>query len=133
MPHRDASGRIDQACGLVVAGKLALRQIASWVEPFGVRENEFRLLWLLFQQEQGQQQAPQRGQVVLTERLAVSAAQVSGLVERLRERGFVAPVSNPSDRRRQFWRLTPAGKALVSRVISNVAALEIPPLAEVAA
>jgi DNA-binding MarR family transcriptional regulator len=133
MPPEDASGRIDQACGLVVAGKLALREIASWVEPFGVGENEFRLLWLLFQQEQGQQQAPQRGQVILTERLAVSAAQVSGLVERLRERGFVAPVSNPSDRRRQFWRLTPAGEALVSRVIKNVAASEIPPLAEDAA
>jgi DNA-binding MarR family transcriptional regulator len=125
----DAPGRVDRACRLAVAGKLALREIAAWVEGIGVSETEFRLLWLLFQQEHGEaSKSSVLDQAELAERLAVSAAQVSGVIERLRQRELVDRVPDVSDRRRQLWRLATAGGAFVSTVVAHVAS-EIPPLA----
>jgi DNA-binding MarR family transcriptional regulator len=118
----DASGRVDRACRLAVAGKLALREIAAWVEDAGVSETEFRLLWLLFQQEHGEaSKSTALDQADLAERLAVSAAQVSGVIERLRQRELVDRVPDVSDRRRQLWRLASTGETLVQTVIVNVA------------
>lgn len=117
----DASERIDAACRLAVAGKLAMRDIAGWVQGLGVSETEFRLLWLLLEHERGQQRgAGALDQAELAERLAVSAAQVSGVVERLRERELVDRVLDGGDRRRQMWRLAPAGAATVSAVVASV-------------
>jgi len=49
----------------------------------------------------------------LAKALAVSPAQVSGLVERLRRSGLLQSRRSENDRRRQYWRLTPRGtKAL---------------------
>jgi len=125
----DAPGRVDRACRQAVAGKLALRAIAVWVEAVGVSETEFRLLWLLFQQDRGDaSKSTALDQAELAERLAVSAAQVSGVIERLRQRELVDRVPDVSDRRRQLWRLAAAGKAMVLTVVAQVAS-GIPPLA----
>jgi DNA-binding MarR family transcriptional regulator len=125
----DAPGRVDRACRLAVAGKLALREIAAWVEGIGVSETEFRLLWLLFQQEHGEaSKSTALDQADLAERLAVSAAQISGVIERLRQRELIIRVSDGGDRRRQLWRLELTGEALVHTVVAHVAS-EIPPLA----
>jgi len=121
----DASGRIDAACQLVVAGKLALRDITAWVHQFGVSDSEFRLLWLLFQLE-GPTATCEIDQAELAEQLAVSAAQVSGVVERLMQRDLVVRVLDGADRRRQLWRLAGAGAQLVRDVIASVAAFEAP-------
>ena len=125
----DAPGRVDRACRQAVAGKLAMREIAAWAEEIGVSETEFRLLWLLFQQAHGEASKPTAlDQAALAERLAVSAAQVSGVIERLRQLKFVDRVPEVRDRRRQLWRLATAGEALVLTLVAHVAA-EIPPLA----
>lgn len=119
----DASERIDAAFRLVVAGKLALRDITAWVHQFGVSEPEFRLLWLLFRLE-GPTASCAVDQAELAEQLAVSAAQVSGVVERLMQRELVDRVLDGADRRRQLWRLAGAGEGLVRDVIASVAAFE---------
>jgi DNA-binding MarR family transcriptional regulator len=99
-----------------------LREIAVWVEGIGVGETEFRLLWLLFQQEHGKaSKSTALDQADLAEHLAVSAAQVSGVIERLRQRELVDRVPVVSDRRRQQWRLASSGENLVRTVIANVA------------
>jgi DNA-binding MarR family transcriptional regulator len=122
------SGRVDRVCRRAVAGKLALREIAVWVEGMGVSETEFRLLWLLFQQEHGEaSKSTALDQADLAERLAVSAAQVSGVIERLRQRELVDRVPDVSDRRRQLWRLASTGETLVQTVIANVANSRIAP------
>jgi DNA-binding MarR family transcriptional regulator len=125
----DAPRRVERACRLAVAGKLALREIAAWVEGIGVSETEFRLLWQLFQQKHGEEsKTTDLDQADLAERLAVSAAQISGVIKRLRQRELVDRVPDVSDRRRQLWRLAQTGEILVLTVVANVAS-EIPPLA----
>ncbi len=52
----------------------------------------------------------------LSEQLMVSAGNITGLIERLRKDGLVDRVADPQDRRTQWVKLTPAGKALFARL-----------------
>jgi len=51
----------------------------------------------------------------LVARLRVTLPTVSGVVDRLVERGLIARRTNPSDRRRVFVGITPAGVGLLDR------------------
>ena len=44
-------------------------------------------------------------------------ATIQGVVKRLLERALIQARPDPSDRRRSLWRLSPAGKRLIRRVI----------------
>jgi DNA-binding MarR family transcriptional regulator len=136
---------IDATCRLAIAGKLALRDIAAWIRGRQINETEFRLLWLLFQHER-RNPSPRTSldQGELATGLALSPAQISGLVERLQAAALISHVPHGFDRRRQLWRLAPAGEALVLDVVASVQVrdsaltLETPPfkgggLAEAAA
>ena len=131
--RRNARSRIADACRRAVSGKLAVRDLAQWVDGFGVSETEFRLLWLLFTEADGAP-APSRttplefDQAELAARLAVSAAQVSASVERLHRAAQLERVSQDADRRRQLWRLSPSGRSLVLKVVAAVDAL--PPVGD---
>jgi DNA-binding MarR family transcriptional regulator len=50
----------------------------------------------------------------LVERLGCSPAHVSGVVERLRQRGWMTADRPVGDRRRQCWRVTPAGSSALA-------------------
>lgn len=120
-PRPGSSGRIDAACQLCVAGKLALRDVAAWAQPFGLSETEFRLLWLLSQVGRCVERAATAlDQGDLAERLAVSTGQISAVVERLQKRELVDRVLDGGDRRRQLWRLAPAGEAVMLAVVASV-------------
>lgn len=116
----DVVSRIDDACRQAVAGKLAVRQLARWAEGFGLGETDFRLLWTLFADGDCGAAAPDQAE--LAARLAVSAAQVSGGVERLRVRQLIEPGASPGDRRRQVWRLAGPGRLLVAEIIAAIEA-----------
>ena len=65
-----------------------------------------------------------RVQIDLAGATGISPAQMSGLVERLRSRGLVAMHRQAKDRRRQIWRATAAGQALLvtaARQLSELA------------
>jgi DNA-binding MarR family transcriptional regulator len=111
-----ATVRIDDACRRIAAGRLAARELSGWTLDAGVSEAEFRLLWILFRDSSAPDQA------ALAARLAVSPAQISGAVERLRTSSLIELSVDPGDRRRQLWRLAPAGAALVHQVLVRVAA-----------
>jgi DNA-binding MarR family transcriptional regulator len=51
----------------------------------------------------------------LVARLGVTLPTVSGVVDRLVDRGLIARRANPSDRRRVFVGITPAGTELLDR------------------
>ena len=51
----------------------------------------------------------------LVARLGVTLPTVSGVVDRLVDRGLIARRANPSDRRRVFVGITPAGAELLDR------------------
>jgi DNA-binding MarR family transcriptional regulator len=117
-----AVARIEVACRQAVAGKLAARALARWVDGFGVSETEFRLLWQLFVAAESPELRPCTlfDQAELAVRLAASPAQVSGVVERLRSLTLIERDAQPGDRRRQLWRIAPAGRTLVLAVVAAV-------------
>lgn len=132
----DAVAQVDAACRQVVAGKLAARLLGAWVRELGVSDSEFRLLWQLERElNAATESAASRkplppDQAMLAERLAVSPAQMSGMVERLSAEGLIEPDRSTKDRRRQAWRISLAGQLLVSNVIARVNPLLAPAAAE---
>ena len=52
--------------------------------------------------------------------LATSAGQVSTLVEQLRRRGLLVGHRPKADRRRQHWRITPAGRAKLQAILADL-------------
>jgi DNA-binding MarR family transcriptional regulator len=106
-----------------VLGKLAVRDIASWIAAFGVSETEFRVLWRLLTAENAARpvdSTPCLDQADLAHDLAVSPAQVSAVVDRLRRANLIA-AAPIEDRRRQVWRLSAAGHELLSTIVAAVA------------
>jgi DNA-binding MarR family transcriptional regulator len=116
-----AASLVDDACRSIVQGKQASRELNRWVGTVDVSETEFRLLWQLERAGDSEPlEVAALDQVALAERLAVSPAQVSGLVERLAASEYIASHPLPADRRRQLWRITLAGKLLLSTVLQQV-------------
>jgi DNA-binding MarR family transcriptional regulator len=116
----DARRRLDAACQTIAAGRMAARRLAVHARGVGLNEAEFRLLWQLDKSPDALEHPDQKQ---LATQLGLSAAQVSTVVERLRAQGFVAGKLLPSDRRRQLWRLSSTGRALLNdsllRMIAN--------------
>lgn len=54
----------------------------------------------------------------LVDQLGCSAAHVSGVMERLRQRGWLTADRLPADRRRQSWRVTDLGAAALFQLRS---------------
>ncbi|WP_428306140.1 MarR family transcriptional regulator [Lacipirellula sp.] len=115
-----AAERVDAACRLAIVGKLACRDIATWLRGAAINEPEFRLLWLLSGSGNGAAECS-LDQADLAERLVVSPAQVSGAVERLRNLGLLERVQHERDRRRQLWRVTNTAGELLGQIVSQVA------------
>ncbi len=121
-PHSTAESPVERWVALaqrVLACARALREeLSCRAAAWPVSEQEFLLLWNC-------REAPADGvgQTELAARLAVSAAQVSGLVERLRCGGMLECRRAAHDRRRQLWRLTSAGHATLDACLADLAAL----------
>ena len=56
---------------------------------------------------------------VLSERLLIRPASVTGVVDRLERAGLVARESDPTDHRAKYVRLTKSGRHLVERVLTS--------------
>jgi DNA-binding MarR family transcriptional regulator len=63
------------------------------------------------------------GQSELANRIGVSPAQASALVEQLRQLELLEARRTENDRRRQHWSVTSAGRAVVDAVVDDLAAL----------
>jgi DNA-binding MarR family transcriptional regulator len=97
--------------GLSVCSRRMRRHLAEAASEEGLNDTEFLLLAAC-------RGASERGwaQSQLAEGVGLSAAQVSGLVENLRQRGWLQAQPSARDRRRQHWVLTQAGGQLLERV-----------------
>jgi DNA-binding MarR family transcriptional regulator len=60
----------------------------------------------------------------LSERLLVTTASMTSLLDTLERRGLVARRPDPHDRRKQLISLTPAGRALVDKILPEIVALQ---------
>jgi DNA-binding MarR family transcriptional regulator len=68
----------------------------------------------------------------IAERLIVTTASVTSLLDTLERRGLVERHPDPTDRRKLLIRITPDGKALVDRFLPEVVALQTAALAPLA-
>jgi len=113
----DSSG--DAPLELAYAIACCHRLLRVWLtERLGVRglsDGDFWVLWLC-------SRAAPNGfvQHELAAATGVSAAQMSGLVERLRQHGLLAGCRGDRDRRRQYWRLTTAGEDLLREIQAEI-------------
>lgn len=96
-----------------------LRLLADWAAQLrheidatasarGLSATEFEVLWLC------RLALPSQNQIA--EQLSLSPAQISALVERMRGKGLIVGERSIEDRRRQAWRLTPAGREVVEGI-----------------
>ncbi len=89
-------------------------EVAARALGAAVTEPQFALLRTCARSTSGLSQSE------LADGLALSAAHVSGMVEQLSARGLVVGQRDSNDRRRQCWRLTDAGRAIVELVIREL-------------
>jgi len=109
---------VERICRAVVDGRRFSRALAHWCKRFGLSEPEFQVLrWLHEAAGSGTDQS------TLAKGLALSPAQVSATVERLRTQGWIAQQSRPHDRRRNFWQLSDGGRSLVERMLADAGEL----------
>lgn len=87
------------------------RMLAERLGGWGLGDTEFLVLWLC--QRAGAQGLAQRD---LADSLGVSAPQMSGLVERLRQRKLLTSRRCRLDRRRQLWIIDAEGQQLLVQI-----------------
>jgi DNA-binding MarR family transcriptional regulator len=106
--------RLERTCRAVVEGRRLARALSAWAKRFELSEPEFQLLWWL-------RLTPGVGvdQTTLASRLALSPAQVSASVERLRTGGWIVQRLVPEDRRRRLWQLTAEGQLLLAHMLHH--------------
>lgn len=100
-----------------LCGRQLRRALADLAAPRGLTDTECLILWACCEAPpEGQ------GQHELVALVGVSPAQLSGLVDQLGAKGWISGRRPAHDRRRQYWRLTPAGQALVEELLQEVTA-----------
>jgi len=106
---------------MAIEGRRAGRLIAAWARSFDLSEPELQVLWCL-RQDKGEG----FDQTTIAQRLALSPAQVSTMVERLRASGLIVQRLMMGDRRRHLWRLSGDGQKLVDQLLAQIAAENAP-------
>ncbi len=114
----EANRPIARTCQTVVDGRRAARALADWAGRFDLSEPEFHVLWCL-------RDATADGvdQTTIAHSLALSPAQVSATVERLRAEGCIVQQAVPGDRRRRLWQLSASGRATLNEMLRNAGSL----------
>ena len=94
------------------------RALADRVRHLAISDVELFVLWLCYTAHE-----PGVAQNELAGAAGVSAAQMSGLVERLRQRGLLLPKRCAEDRRRQYWNLTDEGSRTLHEIQADFGAV----------
>lgn len=100
---------------LNAASRQLRRKLADVASTCELSDSELLVIWLCH--------GAGHVQVDLAAAIGVSPAQMSGLVDRLGQRGLVAMNRSIRDRRRQVCKTAPAGEALLGRVAAPLATL----------
>lgn len=114
---------VENLCDAAADGRRAARALSQWCERIDLGEPEFQVLWCL---REGMRCG--LDQTTLVRRLAISAAQVSATVERLRSRGWIQQQAAPGDRRRNLWYLSPLGNDVLETILESAHELRPEPL-----
>jgi DNA-binding MarR family transcriptional regulator len=114
-PRADNGTLVELIQGLSRCHRVLRVWLDERLRPWDLRDTEFWALWLC------SRSAPSGVvQHELAAAAGVSEAQMSGVVERLRQNGLLIGCRSEPDRRRQYWRLTAAGDNLLGRVCAGL-------------
>jgi DNA-binding MarR family transcriptional regulator len=102
--------RYDALLGLLRAADTIWNSSRTFFAPWGVGPSQFNILNLLRDKPDG------LSQVELSRQLIMHRSNVTGLVDRLEEKGWVRRREHPSDRRAYRVVLSPAGAALLKKI-----------------
>ena len=121
-PSSPWTGSAERLLRLVYRTSTAARQLrrllAERVARWELSDSEMLILWLCWQPGKSG-----RVQGDLASSLGISPAQTSALVEGLRQRGFLQHERSTLDRRRQIWRLSLEGEALLEEMGAAISEL----------
>lgn len=103
----------EAALGVVYTASLLTREAWNFFRPHGITDSQFNVLHLLRFQTgpDGTINQTQLGRMLL-----VNRSNVTGLVDRMEQAGWLERVDDPEDRRVKRIRLTPAGRKLIDRL-----------------
>ena len=96
---------------IVLTGEMLAKEGQRLLRPFGLTDSQFNVLMLLKYQNGGEGV----NQTVLGERLLVNRSNVTGLIDRLEQAGWVQRLADPSDRRVNQVKITRAGLSVLSK------------------
>jgi DNA-binding MarR family transcriptional regulator len=111
-------GCLDILQSIAIFGRQVRRTITGLIREYGLNDSELLLLWVC-----GETDAGGIAQNRLASSVGLSTAQVSGLVERLGNRGLIEERRSPGDRRRRLWRITETGRGVLDQVLGQLAPL----------
>jgi DNA-binding MarR family transcriptional regulator len=111
-----------------MCGRQLRKALGELVAPRGLTDSECLVLWACCESPSEEQ-----AQHHLAGVIGVSPAQLSGLLDALASRGLIIGRRPAHDRRRQYWKLTAAGQALVGELLADLAQwmATVQPLADV--
>lgn len=96
---------------IVLTGQLLAKEGDRLLRPFGLTDSQFNILMLLkYQVEGGEINQTQLGQMLL-----VNRSNVTGLIDRMEQAGWVERVDEAGDRRVKRIMMTAAGRKLAER------------------
>lgn len=105
------SSRQEALLAILRSADLLRRGIAGLLDPFGITPQQYNVLRIL--RGAGPAGLPT---LVIGQRLIEQTPGMTRLINRLEARGWVERHRNPGDRREVECRLTPAGRALLTRI-----------------
>lgn len=103
-------GRAHEAVlNIVYTGKLLDKEAYRILRPYGLTDSQFNVMMLLkYQTEDGESDQTRLGDMLL-----VNRSNMTGLVDRMEQAGWVERVADANDRRVNRVRLTKTGNALL--------------------
>jgi DNA-binding MarR family transcriptional regulator len=114
-PDSAGAAALELAYEIACYQRLLRAGLTGRLRGWGISDHDFWVLWLC-----GRAAPNGVVQQELAAAVGVSTAQMSGLVERLRQHGLLASCRSDRDRRRQYWRLTAAGDALLAEIQTEI-------------
>ncbi len=114
----EAANAMAAATSVMRAQQLVLRAVDGALRPLGLTFARYEALVLLSFTGRGELPLGRMGQ-----RLMIHPTSVTNIVDRLTQDGLVERVPHPTDRRATLARITPEGRALVSKATDSVNAI----------
>lgn len=101
----------ESVMSVVLTGQMMAKEGDRLLRPLGLTDSQFNILLLLkYQATKGDINQTQLGQMLL-----VNRSNVTGLVDRMEQAGWIERVGETGDRRVKRIRMTPAGRKLTDR------------------